>query len=199
MTDWFTANKLTVNTDKCEAMSFGCGLPAKVTLLNKTLCYKSSCKYSGLHLDGCLRIREHINYVVQKLNKFCGLIYRVRDLYPEKCLLMFYNSFARSIISYGILVYGTAAKTSLKKIEKTQRRNIRAIFYKKRFESITNILLENKVFTVYALYMEESVKELFKELRHETPLKYLVEINAQSNKPSTRWKEKGLVQTIAEL
>ena len=129
---------------------------------------------------------------MQKLNKFCGLIYRVRDLYPRKCLLMFYNSFARSVISYGILVYGSAAKTNLKKIENAQRRIIRAIFFKK-FESIANILLENKVLTVYELYMEELVKELFKELRHETPVKYLVEINAQSNKPSTRWKEKGLL------
>ena len=77
------------------------------------------------------RFREHINYVVMKLNTFCGLIYRVRDLYPRKCLLMFYNSFARSIISYGILVYGSAAKTNLKKIENAQRKIIRAIFFQK--------------------------------------------------------------------
>ena len=125
--DWFTASKLTVNIDKCEAISFGNGLPEK----NGELCYKSSCKYLGLHLDGSLKFREHINYVVKKLNKFCGLIYRVRDLYPRKCLLLFYNSFARSIISYGILVYGSAAKTNLKKIENAERRIFRAIFFQK--------------------------------------------------------------------
>ena len=115
ITDWFTASKLTVSIGKCEAISFGNGLPEKITILNKELCYKSSCKYLVLHLDGSLKFREHITYVVKKLNNFCGLIYRLRDLYPRKCLLMFYNSFARSIISYGILVYGSAAKTSLKK------------------------------------------------------------------------------------
>ena len=147
ITDWFTASKLTVNIGKCEAISFGNGLPEKITILNEELCYKSSCSYLGLHLDGSLKFREHINYVVKKLNKFCGLIYRVRDLYPRKCLLMFYNSFARSIISYGILVYGSAAKTSLNKIENAQRRNIRAIFFKKGSESISNLLLEHKVLT----------------------------------------------------
>ena len=87
----------------------------KITILNEELCYKSSCKYLGLHLDGSLKFREYIHYVVKKLNIFCGLIYRVRDLYPIKCLLMFYDSFARSIITYGILVYGSAAKTNFKK------------------------------------------------------------------------------------
>ena len=88
---------------------------------------------------------------------------------------MFYNSFARSIISYGILVYGSAAKTNLKKIENAQRRIIRAIFFKKRSESISNLLLENKVLTVFELYMEELVKALFKQLRNETPQKFFPE------------------------
>ena len=110
--DWFTVSKLTVNISKCEAISFGCGLPEKITTLNEELSYKSSCKYFGLHPDGCLRFRKHISYVVKKLNRICGLIYRVRDLYLRKRILMFYNSFATSIISYGILVYGSAAKTN---------------------------------------------------------------------------------------
>ena len=124
-------SKLTVNIGKCKAISIGCGLPEEITVLNEELRYKSSCKYLGLHLDGCLRFREHINYVVKKLNKICGLIYRVRDLYPRKCLLMFYDSFARSIISYGILVYGSAAKTNLKKYLKTHSEELSELFFSK--------------------------------------------------------------------
>ena len=52
-------------------------------------------------------------------------------MYPRKCLLMFYNSFAKSIICYGLIVYGSASKTNLKKIENAQRRILRAIFFKK--------------------------------------------------------------------
>ena len=91
ITDWFKASKLTVNIGKCDAISFGNGLPEIITILNEELCYKSSCKYLGLHLDGSLKFREHINYVVKKLNKICGLIYRVRDVYPK-------NVFSCSII-----------------------------------------------------------------------------------------------------
>ena len=177
-------------------ISFGCGLPEKISILNEELSYKSSCKYLRLYLDECLRclrFREHINYVAKKLNKFCGLIYRVRDLYPRKCLLMFYKSFARSIISsYGISVYGSAAKTNLKKIENAQPRIIRAIFFKKRFESIANLLSENKVLTVFELYMEELVKELFKQLRNETRQKFFPEKIVEKNNSTTRWGQKGL-------
>ena len=131
MTNWFVSNKLTVNVDKCEAISFGCGKPDKVTILRNELPYQKTCKYLGLHLDGSLKFRERIDYVIKKLNKFCGLIYRVRHMYPRKCLLMFYISFAKSIICYGLIVYGSAAKSNLKKIENAQRRILRAVFFKK--------------------------------------------------------------------
>ena len=85
-------------------------------------------------------------------------------------------------------------KTSLKKIENAQRRIIRAIFFKKRSESISNLLLETKVLTVFELYMEELVKELFKQLRTDTPQKFFPEKVAEKNK---RWSQKGLFSSIS--
>ena len=52
-----------------------------------------------------------------------------RQLYPSKGLLLFDKSYAESVIGYGLLVYGSAAKTSLEKIEKAQRIIWRAIFF----------------------------------------------------------------------
>ena len=84
-------------------------------------------------------------------------------------------------------MYGSAAKTNLKKIENAQRRIIRAIFFKKRFESIGNLILENKVLTIFELYMEELSKELFKQLRNETPQKIFTGKIVEKNKPTIRW------------
>ena len=129
--DWFSSNKLTVNPEKCEAMCFGFGKPDTYKIGVSELNYKAFCRYLGIHLDKKLFFREHIDYVVKKLNKFCGLIYRVRHIYSRKCLLMFFNSFAESVICYGLLVYSSAAKTNLQKIERAQRRILRAIFFQK--------------------------------------------------------------------
>ena len=45
--------------------------------------------------------------------------------------LMFYNAYAKSIIPYGLLIYGAAAKTNLSRIESVQRRTLRAFFFQK--------------------------------------------------------------------
>ena len=52
-------------------------------------------------------------------------------MFPRNCLLMFYNSYAKTLNNYGIIAYGATAKTNLSKIEMAQRRIMRAIFFKK--------------------------------------------------------------------
>ena len=125
-------------------MVFGSLKPQLLKKQNIPQKYKYFCKYSGSHLDKCLRLNRHIEYinVVEKLKKFCDLIYSCCHLYPPKYLLQFYHSFAKSIIKYGLLIYGSAAKTSLEKIETVQHRILTAIF-KTNFDSITDILLDN--------------------------------------------------------
>ena len=141
--NWYTANKLSVNLDKCEILPFGSGQPLEIKMMNNTIPYKKSCKYLGIHLDSSLRFNHHIDYVVKKLNKFCGLIYRIRHLYDIKCLLMFYNWFAKTVICYGLLIYGTAAKSNLRKIEMAQRRILRAFFFKRKYDSLVNVLQQH--------------------------------------------------------
>ena len=169
LTNWFTKNKLSVNLDKCEVVPFGSGKPLEITMMSKKIPFNKSCRYLGVHIDSRLRFHEHINRVVKKLNKFCGLIYRIRHYYNKKCLLMFYNSFAKSVICYGLLIYGTSAKSNLRKIEMAQRRILRGIFFKKKYDSISNILRRNGVLTVFELYIVEVMKELFRQLQSKSP------------------------------
>ena len=123
---------------------------------------KTHCKYLGLYNDSKLTFREHIKYVSKKLNKFCGSTYRVRDFYPSKCLLNFYESYAKSVITYGLLVYGSARKSNLEEIEMAQRRIIRAIFFPKKY-----------VLTVFELYVNETFCEVFPQIQSESPVTFL--------------------------
>ena len=70
-------------------------------------------------------------------------------LHPKKCLLMFYNAYAKSIITYGLLIYGAAAKTTRSRIESVQKRILRAKVFRKRQDSLQEILAVNKINTVY--------------------------------------------------
>ena len=111
-------------------MHFGTGLPSHLSLFDNQIKTEDSCKYLRLYIDRNLRFTNHIAHVVQRLNKFSDLMYKVRHLHPIRCLLMFYHSNARSIISYILLVYGSAAKTIIDLNEKAQRRILRAVFQK---------------------------------------------------------------------
>ena len=167
LTDWFNYNKLSINTSKCESISFGRMYQRQLPIMEKKISQKNCCKYLGLYIDPVLTFRDHINHVVNKLNKFCGLFYRVRDLYPIKALLSFYNSYAKSGISYGLIVYGRAAKTNLQNIEMAQRRIIRAIFFKEKRDSIKDILRDTEVNTVFELFIVDVFREIFSQLRSD--------------------------------
>ena len=117
LSQWFCQNRLSIKRDKCEAVAFGRGHPSEILILDKKIPYSNACKYLGVYVDKTLRFREHIDFVEKKLNKICGLIYRVRHMFTQKCLLMFYNSFAKSRICYGLLTYGSAAKKTCRKLK----------------------------------------------------------------------------------
>ena len=76
--NWYTTNKLSVILEKCEILPFGSGQPVEIKMMNNTIQYKKSCKYLGIHSVSSLRFNQHIDYVVKKLNNFCGVIYRIR-------------------------------------------------------------------------------------------------------------------------
>ena len=58
--------------------------------------------------------------------------------------MSFYNAFARSVICYGLLIYGSAARTNLEKIEMAQRRIIRAFLFENKDDSLQAIRTANR-------------------------------------------------------
>ena len=173
-------------------MSFGNNYQNTLTVQNEAIPRNTCCKYLGVLIDSKLTYRDHIIYVVKKLNKFCGLIYRVRDIYPIKCLLLFYNAYAKSVICYGLFVYGRAAKTNLTKIEMAQRRIIGAILFKKKFDSLQNILHRTTLNTVFELFIQDVLREIFNQLRSNGTSK-LSKLIAEWKQRKTRGSIKGLL------
>ena len=128
----FHANKLTINATKYEKISIGTSKNSAICINQTKFANKKSCKYLDLHLDGRLNFVHRIEKGFKKLNKYCGRFYRTRNLYSRQFRLMFYKFFAKSIIIYVLLAYGSAKKSNLIKIEKAQNRILRAIFFPKK-------------------------------------------------------------------
>ena len=66
----------------------------------------------------------------------------MRHFYPLHGLLLFYNSYAKPLMLYGLFNYDSTSKTNLEPIDNAQKRIIRAIFFFKKSESLQNIIAE---------------------------------------------------------
>ena len=82
---------------------------------------------------------------------------------------MFYKAFAESVIRYGLIIYGSALKTTLRSIDSAQRRILRAIYFKKKYDSLSQIYSTNCLSNVYEMFIHEVFIEVFKQIRGESP------------------------------
>ena len=87
--------KHTLNNENCESLRIGKTKPISNSIFRNGKMNKPSCKYLGVYIDKNLNFSDHIQNLTKKLNKFCGLIYKVRHMYPRRCSLMFYNAYGK--------------------------------------------------------------------------------------------------------
>ena len=122
-------------------------------LNNATLKKSNEVKYLGVLLDNKLDFEKHKNSVAAKLTKFTGLFYKLRFILSIKQLVLVYKSFVQPVIQYGVLIYGTASKTSLKFIEVIIKQISRIIFRKQSHQSTANEREKYGIFLVKELHI----------------------------------------------
>ena len=98
------------------------------------------------------------------------------------------------MISYGLLVYGCTNKKRLTKIDMCQRKILRAIFYRKRTDSLQHYYRKHKILTVFDLYFLELLKETVEEIAKRSPCSFIDLENVSSCKYPTRNLKKGLIR-----
>ena len=136
-------------------MAFGRSFGYELRLLGEKIERKPQCKYFGVYFEENFTFKYHIGYVTKKLSKLSGIIYRVRDLYTKKHLLTFYKAFAESVIRYGLIIYGSALKTTLRSIDFAQRRILRAIYFKTKSDSFSQSYSTNCLSNLYEMFIHE--------------------------------------------
>ena len=125
---WFEEHKLTINDKKCSFINFG-----KREYLNKDFLVKNvqnvnKITYLGIIIDHKLNYNSHVEKIAKQMSKFCGVLYKAGYYFTKNQLLLFYESYAKSVITYGLIVYGCTTKTNLNEIFILQKRIFRAIF-----------------------------------------------------------------------
>ena len=52
----------------------------------------------------------HINYIASKISRRVGILYRLKDIYPQSVLLTLYNTLVLPHIHYCLLLWGSSIK-----------------------------------------------------------------------------------------
>ena len=103
---------------------------------------------------------------------------------------MVYNSVAKSVISNALYLYGTAAKTNLMKVESAHRIFLRVLFFRRKFDSLNNIWYKHKIQTVFEMYISESIKEMLKQIRLESPVQFFTPHTCKESHLPTRGRSR---------
>ena len=138
ISDWFKANKLTLNIEKTEYMFF-CAKPmnAKPALEidDITLLSVESVKFLGIWLDQNLNWNIHVNKLITRLKVNMHLLRTPKHLFNEKTLKLIYHAHIQSHIDYGLILWGSmTTQNNLLRVQSVQNKCVEIISRNKSTE-----------------------------------------------------------------
>ena len=164
--EWLIINKLTLNLSKTKYMLLGSNRKLsrkvrkkfRITIGNYTIHEVDQIKYLGVIVDRNLSWAEHADYLITKLSRVAGVMYRIRNYLPMKARLLVYNSLAGSCIQYGIAAWGSCSSTVLNKIQDIQDKILRYMTYSQPHSNVDSKYTNLKILKVKDLYKYETSK-----------------------------------------
>ena len=131
LTDWFRANKLSLNISKTNYMLFSHLhkelINTEIKLANTTIPKTKCVKFLGLLIDENLKWDEHIQYIKNKISGSFHAINKVKYVIPRKHLTTFYYSLVYPYLTYGIILWGATYHVHMSKLIIAQKKIIRTI------------------------------------------------------------------------
>ena len=130
-TKWYNSNKLSLNVSKTKLMIVGTRQKvkkAKNTQLymdNQLLQIVPTYKYLGFILDSVLSFNGHVNNVINTVLYKINLLAKVRKYLTNDSALKIYKSMVLPYFDYGDVVYGTASRDRLDKLQRLQNKGLK--------------------------------------------------------------------------
>jgi len=172
LSNWIRANKLILNPTKTYYLlsnqsNYKPNIDIKLD--NVTLNRADEAKFLGITIDSRLLWKTHINDVKVKISKVAGILYKVRDLMNIRILKQLYLSLAYPHIVYCSAVWSGANKTSLKSLEREQKRIIRIITYRSYNDHTGPIFKELELLKLPDIMLIQTGLFVFKSVKGLTP------------------------------
>ena len=130
MSEWFTSNQLSLNTDKTFYQIYTnkrTQLEVEIKPAGADITRVKVIKYLRMFIDEDMKWKTHIAKLHTVLCRNVGIINRVKYFLKSKHLLLLYNSLFLSHVNYCCFLYSNTYSSHLTKIEKLQKRVLRIV------------------------------------------------------------------------
>lgn len=158
---WCIMNKLTINLTKTNYIILKnhqnkfCFNKNSIVLNNIPITNSNSIKFLGILLDNHLNWTSHVTNILTDLRPIAGLFYRISSFLPTNILLLLYNSFINSKLTYCLESWGSMPQYSTTKIHIFQKKLLR-IINKKPFDfPSADLFRKNRILNINQLYKQK--------------------------------------------
>ncbi|KAG8313850.1 hypothetical protein J6590_108242 [Homalodisca vitripennis] len=173
---WFSKNNMLLSPEKTKYINFSLKKDpqhfTKQILYNcvSCLCTNKECpecaivsqsdnlKYLGILLDREINWKKHIDMVKKKLNGILRTFYFLQNMCTEEVMRMLYFSLVNSRLEYGIFCWGGTYETNLKPLLMQQKKFIRLVKRKCRYEPSHPLFISLNIFPITYLFVYKVLK-----------------------------------------
>ena len=155
LSDWFKANKLTLNLEKTISLLFqqsGSCKELEITIDTVTIRTSKETKFLGMWLDHHLTWSIHIQKLITKLKCNINLLKHGNSLMTTDCKRLVYFAHIQSHLQYGILLWGNSL--TLQEINRLTKIQLNCL----KYIDPNSDFKENKILKVESLIELENSK-----------------------------------------
>ena len=185
VSDWFKANRLTLNLEKTVYIFFGNNknkIKPNLKINNTTLKPVDHSKFLGMWIDENLNWNAHINKLINKIKRNMHLLWVPRNLFNERTLKLIYHAHIQSHIDYGLILWGTmTTKDNLNRIQMLQNKCVELISKDKNIDTKFKNL---KIYKIPELIKLQEIKIGYRLVNKQLPNKIIQQLQSDSNKKS---------------
>jgi exonuclease III len=152
---WFEVNSLILNFEKTHFMHFvtkpNLAVDFQISYKTDIISTTNSTNFLGLTLDSSLTWKLHIEHLSSKVNSACYLIRSLRSIISRKNLKIIYFSYVHSIMTYGIIFWGSSSLSEV--IFKLQKRVIRIMMHVDNRQSCRELFKKLNILPLQSQYI----------------------------------------------
>ena len=167
LSEWFKANKLSLNVKKTKWIHFRRNEMTHQSLDIKigTDCIEeiNSIKFLGTTISHDLSWSKHIDIIGSKISKVVSILYRLKNSLPEYCMLNIYNALIVPHLYYSIESWGNAPAYAMKRLSVLQKKALRVISNSNYISHANPLFRKYKTLKVHDIFQLQCVKLFYRK------------------------------------